>query len=145
MSTMPPCVRSRPSRRRSTSATIGSGASSIIPVVVRSISGTRGCSAPRSTPWGESSSIAKSELDAVGARAEAVAVGAAAQHHVEDPLGPAAGLERLHQLGGVAPGDRRSAARALALHHRVGHEVIKRLDLGVAALAGGDPHQPEQR
>ena len=59
MSTMPP-LRLRPmaSRRRSTSATIGSGASSIIPVVVRSISGTRGSSSPRSTPWGESSSMA---------------------------------------------------------------------------------------
>ena len=44
--------RDMPWRRRSRSATIGSGASSILPDGVRKTSGMRGCSGPRSSPLG---------------------------------------------------------------------------------------------
>ena len=84
------------------------------------------------------------EREALRLGAEAVAVGADAQHEVEHTLGAAARLERLEQLGRLAAGDARAGVADLALHQRVDDEVVERLDVGVRALAGEDARQPQE-
>ena len=95
-----PCRRwrARPSPRAgaSTSATIGSGASSTCPLGVRSTSGSRGSSGPRSMPCGAASQVRERQV-----------VGAGAQQHVEQPLGPAQRRPR-----GSAPLSRREPRAA---------------------------------
>ena len=129
--------RRAPARSRSTSATIGSGASSILPDGVRSTSGSRGSSGPRSTPCGVCLEAVERQPVRVGA--EAVAVGAGAQQQVEQPLRPAPRLE-------LAPAARRRRGRRprecasadLARDQRAGDHVVERLDVGVRPLAGDD-------
>ena len=61
-----------------------------LPAGVRSTSGSRGSSGPRSTPWGcGSTSRAVEGSGRRAVRAEPVAVGAGAQHEVEQALGAA--------------------------------------------------------
>ena len=72
----------------------------------------RGCAAasgPRSMPCGLASSAR--ERQAVGRRAEAVAVRPGAQHEVEQALRAAARRQRGQELVGLAPCDRRAGAR----------------------------------
>ena len=108
--------RSSEARSRSTSATIGSGASSIFPDGVRSTSGRRGSSGPRSMPCGFASSVVERQPVRPGA-----------QHEVEHALGPAARRARPDLAGSrPASGDcgsataRRSACRSRSRRSRRG-------------------------
>ena len=80
--------------------------------------------------------LERGQREAVGPRAEAVAVRAGAQHQVEQALGAAARRQRGEDLvrrRGRAIGECGRADRLLdALR---GDEVVERVDVGVGALA----------
>ena len=109
------------------SARISAGASSIFPDGVRRTSGSRGRIGPRSIPCGLASSFVQRQ--ALGVGAEAVAEGPDAEHEVEQPLGPAALAQRLGDLAGVAPLDRRAGQRHLAADQGPEHELVPGLDV----------------
>ena len=107
-STMPPLrLRASAARRRSTSATIGSGASSIR--AARRAQHLRQPRLQRAQVDAVRAASSCVERQAVRVGAEAVAVGAGAQHEVEQALGPARGSERGHQLR-PGRGPRRASA-----------------------------------
>ena len=101
-------------RSRSTSATIGSGASSILPLGVRSTSGMRGSSGPRSMPCGAASSCREREPVGVGAEAGRRT---ARMRSIQSSTrsGPRRGSSACDQLLGVAAGERRGRVLQLAL------------------------------
>ena len=131
------CASRERARRRGTSATIGSGASSILPLGVRSTSGRRG--SQRAEVDAVRRGLEPRERQPVGVGAEAVAVGAGAQHAVEHPLGPGARLERGEQLVRVAA--RRPAMPACATARCTSSPATKSSSASMSASApwpGGD-------
>ena len=123
-------------RRRATSASTGSGASSIIPLGVRSTSGRRGSSAPRSMPCGEQL------VERQAARgAEALAVGTGAQHEVEEALGTGARRERGEDLVGVAAVDRARLVGDARVDQPADGEVVDHRRVGVGAHALEDERE----
>ena len=85
------------------------------------------------------------EREPVRVGAEPVAIGAAAQHDVQRPLGPDALAHRGDQLGRVAAGHRRDRRRGLAARQLERDHSVERVDVGIRALPGGDPGQPQER
>ncbi len=127
------CSRPSASRSRGTSATIGSGASSIRPDGVRSTSGSRGASGPRSIAVRRRLEVGEREV-----------VGPAAQQDVEQPLRAGARRDR---------GQHRLDVDALAPRELARDEVVERPDVGHARPArprcrrgaGASPTRPAAR
>ena len=93
-------------------------------------------------PWGDVLQTCQGQ--SVGVFAEAVAVGAGAQHQVEQALGAGARLERLEKLCRLAPRQPGPRRPDLTLHRFGGDEVVDRVDIRRRALTGDDPGQTQE-
>src|SRR5262249_16095672 len=125
------------SRRRATSPTTGSGASSIFPLGVRSTSGTRGCNGLRSTPGGPAPGTARGKPEGAGGvenrqgqgggvGTESVAVRTRPKHQVEDALGTPARRQHLEKLVRIASLDVGPGPLDRFLHQSGGDSIVER-------------------
>ena len=80
------------------------------------------------------------QRQAVGYRAEPVAVGAGAQHHVQGPLHRGGAGDQRPKFGGVTPGQRGVGGHG-AIQQGAQHQFVDHGRVGVGTLAGGDEGQ----